>query len=56
MREWKVLRNGLTWTDRFDSYDLAVEYMEELILNGYQGEFAVEEMTRDEIENYRNSR
>lgn len=51
MKEWKVLRNGETWTDRFDSEDLALEYIE-IDCKDLEGEFLVEQMTDKEISDY----
>ena len=50
--EWKVLRNGKLWTDRFDSEDLAYEYVLECQSEGDEGIFTVEEMTENEINEY----
>lgn len=54
MKEYKVLKNGKLWSDRFDSEDLAYEHIDECIEIG-QGnlyEFIVEEMTEEEINSY----
>ena len=53
-REWKVLRNGKLWTDRFSSENSAYAHILELECQneGEDGEFTVEEMTEDEINAY----
>lgn len=51
-QEWKVLRNGKLYTDRFNSEDLAYEYVEQLVEQGDTSEFTVEEMTQEEINSY----
>lgn len=51
MEEWKVLRDGGLYTDRFDSEDLAYEYIENDCRHLY-GEFTVEQMTTEEITAY----
>lgn len=51
MTEWKVLRNGLIWTDRIKSEDWAYEHIKECVEKGDcdESEFTVEEMIEDEI-------
>lgn len=51
MEEWKVLRDGELYTDRFDSEDLALEYIE-VYCKYLDGEFTVEKMTEEDIESY----
>ena len=51
LEEWKVLRNGKTWTDRFESEDWALEYIE-VECKDLDGEFSVEKMTNEEIKAY----
>ena len=51
MNEWKVLRNGELYTDRFDSEDLAFEYVK-VYCKHLDGEFTVEKMTKDDIGEY----
>ena len=53
MEEWKVLRDGELYTDRFDSEDLALEYIE-VYCKYLDGEFTVEKMTEEEIDDYDN--
>lgn len=47
--EWKVLRNGKLWSDRFGSEELAQCHVEEQIEQGVAGDFEVAEMTKEEI-------
>lgn len=51
MEEWKVLRDGKTWTDRFESEDWALEYIE-VECKDLDGEFSVEKMTDEDIKAY----
>lgn len=51
-REWKVSRNGKLYTDRFDSEDEAYEYIAQLEEKQIYGDYTVEEMTQDEIDEY----
>ncbi len=53
-REWKVLKDGNLYTDRFDSEDEAYEYITQLEESQVYGDYTVEEMTRDEIDKYYN--
>lgn len=43
------MRNGMLWSDRFDSEELAQCHIDEEIARGVVGDFEVEEMTEDEI-------
>lgn len=51
LEEWKVLRDDKLYTDRFDSEDLAYEYIE-VYCEYLDGEFTVEKMTEEEINSY----
>lgn len=54
-REWKVLRNGGLWSDRFNSEDLAYEHIKECVEDdgyGDYNDYEVKEMTKEEIMEY----
>lgn len=51
--EWKVLRNGRLWTDRFDSEDLAYAHIDECKRDGTEGDYEVKEMTKDDLDRYK---
>lgn len=53
-REWKVLLNGELYTDRFDSEDLAYEYIKECVEDeeGSEDDFEVFEMTEEDLAMY----
>lgn len=51
-REWKVLKDGKLYTDRFNNEDEAYEYIWECEDGGIEGFFTIEEMTKDEIDKY----
>lgn len=54
MKEWQVLINGEVWTDRFNSKDMAIDYIKEQVKEGVgeQWEFEVREMTGEDLKKY----
>ena len=54
MREWKVMFNGKLYSDRFDEEWLARCHIEEEVAKGVgeEWQFAIEEMTQEEIAVY----
>lgn len=52
MREWKVLKNGEIWSDRFNTLEDAEDYVNGLVNSGHSGRFEVIEMTEEDINQY----
>ena len=48
MQEWKVLKDGELYGDRFNSEDLALDYIEHEC-EDLDGEFTVELMTEEDM-------
>ena len=53
--EWKVLRNGELWSDRFDSEDECIEYINECVKRGLgeSQDYTYELMTDADYEQYK---
>jgi len=52
--EWVVLKNGVTWSDRFDYEDYCTEHIEDCVKRGLGNveEFEYREMTMEEMIEY----
>ena len=51
MKEWKVLRDGKLFSDRFNSEELALDYIE-CVCKDLYGKFIVEPMTEEDFLKY----
>lgn len=53
--EWKVLRDGKLWSDRFDSEEDCILHIEECVKKEYgePEDFSYELMTDEDYERYR---
>jgi len=53
--EWTILKKGKVWCDRFDSEDLACEFLDEWLEKhelDNEDNFLVRQMTQEEIDSY----
>ena len=56
MSEYKVMRNGKLWSDRLNSKWDADEEIIKSIEEWYDGDYKVEEMTKEDMKKYINNK